>query len=212
MIFRGFPTSLRFLGQRGGLPRLRSSLSTQRTSRKSTKTAVSRYAASAKTDRAETSGTERAVTDALTEEFRAQLEAQAKKDAAAGVYNQDGAAAALRAAQMQKAVSPDRDTAIRQASRVLAAGAFQTSGQLTTRLSGLPYTVTVSRSAYRTAAEITDQRGERIASYDSRTGAWRAQTTRAEAQFATAASAIYDEAYRAARTPAAAASGFDQRV
>ena len=50
----------------------------------------------------------------------------------------------------------------------------------------------------RTSAEIYDEYGEKFASYDSKSSVWKTVTTKAESQFQTASSSIYDEAYRAA--------------
>lgn len=202
MIFRGIPTNLHAWGLNGGRLRLRSSLTRTVSSRMTLKKSLSKQLTSAK---AESAKTERAVSAAMTDEFRQKLQDQARKDAEAGVYDQDGAATALRQAQMAKTVSPDRDTAIEAASKVLK-GSLPNS--LSTRLGSLPYNLSVSRNAYRTSAAITDQNGETIASYDSRTGVWRSEATKAERQFETTAKALYDEAYKAA----GGRTSFDQRV
>ena len=126
------------------------------------------------------------------------LKAQAKEDAEAGTYGKDGKASELRAKQMKKYISPDRDSAIAQVSKLLASSSIGSMGSSTVRLSGLPYTVKISKGWNGTSAEIYDEYGEKFASYDSKSGVWKTVTTKAESQFQTASSSIYDEAYRGA--------------
>lgn len=165
-------------------------------SRKTIRSSVSKIIRS---DKSEVSTVESKVSSGLTKEYVSALEAQARKDAEAGVYGKDGKAAQLRAAQMKTYISPKRDPAIAQVSNLLSGGFFDNAGSNTFRLSGLPYTASVSTGRNGTTAEIYDEYGERFASYDSKNGGWKTVATKAEAQFQTASSAIYDEAYRAAQ-------------
>jgi len=140
------------------------------------------------------------VSSGLTKEYVSALETQAKKDAQAGAYGKDGKMSEPRAEQMKKYISPDRDSAIAQVSKLLSASSFQKAGASTVKLSGLPYTATVTKGRNGTTAEIFDEYGEKFASYDGKTGEWKKIATKAEAQFQTASSSIYDEAYRAAQS------------
>lgn len=173
-------------------------------SRKSIKTSLSKIISS---DKVNVSTVSSKVSSGLTKEYVSALEAQAKKDAQAGVYGKDGKVSELRAEQMKKYISPDRDSAITQVSKLLSAGSFQKAGANTVKLSGLPYTVTVIKGRNGTTADIFDEYGEKFASYDGKTGEWKKITTKAEAQFQTASSSIYDEAYRAAQSGVRGNSG-----
>ena len=164
-------------------------------SRKSIRSAVSKIIRSDTSDAGTVSNK---VSNGLTEEYVDALKAQAKEDAEAGAYDKDGKASELRAKQMKKYISPNRDSAIAQVSKLLASGSMGGMGSGTMRLSGLPYTVKVSKGRNGTSAEIYDEYGEKFASYDSNSGKWKSVTTKAESQFQTASSSIYDEAYRAA--------------
>lgn len=151
------------------------------------------------------------VNSGLTKEYAGALEDQAKKDAADGVYEKDGKASALRDAQMEKYVSPDRDKAIAQASKLLTGGTVVST---TVRLSGLPYTASITKGRSGTTAELYDENGERFARYDSKNGKWETVATKAETQFKTASRSIYDKAYRAAqsKTDGGASSRLDLRI
>ena len=166
-------------------------------SRKSIKTSLSKIIRS---DIVNVSTVSNKVSSGLTKEYVSALETQAKQDAQAGAYGKDGKASELRAEQMKKYISPDRDSAIAQVSKLLLAGSFQKAGTNTVKLSGLPYTATVTKGWKGTTAEIFDEYGERFASYDGKTDEWKNISTKAEAQFRTASSSIYDEAYRAAQS------------
>lgn len=166
-------------------------------SRSSIKSAVSQ---AIRSDVSDVSTTSDKVSKGLTKEYVAALKSQAQEDAQAGTYGKDGKASELRADQMKKYVSPDRDSAIAQASKLLPNSSARSMGTRTMRLSGLPYTVSVSQKLSGTTAEIYDESGERFASYDSKSGQWKSVATKAESQFQTASSSIYDEAYRAAAT------------
>lgn len=168
-------------------------------SRKTIQSSVSKIIRS---DKSEVSAVESKVSSGLTKEYVSALEAQARRDAEAGVYSKDGKAAQLRATQMKTYISPKRDPAIAQVSSLLSGSFFKNAGANTFRLSGLPYTASVSTGRNGTTAEIYDEYGEKIASYDSKNGGWKTVATKAEAQFQTASSAIYDEAYRAAQSGA----------
>lgn len=158
------------------------------------------------------------VNNGLAKEYVDALKAQAKEDAEAGVYGKDSKASELRAEQMKKYISPNRESAIAQASKLLAGSSFGIIGSSTVRLSGLPYTVKVSKGWNGTSAEIYDENGEKFASYDSKSGAWKTVATKAESQFQTASSSIYDEAYRTASAGKSAnadrntSSGLDVRA
>ena len=164
-------------------------------SRKSIGSAVSK---TTRSDTSDANTVSKKVSNGLTEEYVDALKAQAKKDAEAGVYGRDGKASELRAEQMKKYISPNRESAIAQASKLLAGISIGSIGSGTVRLSGLPYTVKVSKGWNGISAEIYDEYGEKFASYDSKSGIWKTVTTRAESQFQTASSSIYDEAYRTA--------------
>ena len=166
-------------------------------SRKSIRSAVSKIIRS---DTSDASTVSNKVSGGLTEEYVDALKAQAKEDAEAGTYGKDGKASELRAKQMKKYISPDRDSAIAQVSKLLASSSIGSMGSSTVRLSGLPYTAKISKGWNGTSAEIYDEYGEKFASYDSKSGVWKTVTTKAESQFQTASSSIYDEAYRAAST------------
>ena len=166
-------------------------------SRKSIKTSLSKIIRS---DIVNVSAVSSKVSSGLTKEYVSALETQAKKDAQAGAYGKDGKMSELRAEQMKKYISPDRDSAISQVSKLLSAGSFQKAGANRVKLSGLPYTATVTKGRNGTTAEIFDEYGERFASYDGKTDEWKNISTKAEAQFRTASSSIYDEAYRAAQS------------
>ena len=203
-------SSLRGGGLSGGL--LGSGLSVSRTSIRS---AVSKLIRSDTSDSGAVSGK---VSGGLTKEYTDALKAQAREDAEAGVYGKDGKASELRASQMKKCVSPDRESAIAQVSKLLAGSSLGGLGSGTVRLSGLPYTAKVSKGRDGTVAEIYDEYGEKFASYDSKSGVWKTVTTKAESQFKTASSSIYDEAYRAAsagksgNTNKSTSSGLDVRA
>ena len=183
-------SSLRSGGLSGSLLSSGSSIS-----RKSIRSTVSKIIRS---DTSDTSTVSNKVGNGLTEEYLDALKAQAKEDAEAGTYGKDGKASELRAKQMKKYISPNRESAIAQVSKLLASGSIGSMGSSTVRLSGLPYTVKVSKGWNGTSVEIYDEYGEKFASYDSKSGKWKTVTTKAESQFQTASSSIYDEAYRAA--------------
>lgn len=147
----------------------------------------------------------------LTAEYKSALEEQAKKDAGAGVYGKDGKANELRDAQMKKYVSPDRDAATAQANKLLVSSALGSAGTSRVKLTGLPYTASITKSASGISAALYDERGEKFASYDGKTGKWTSIETKAESQFKTASSTIYGEAYRAAQAgkSGGAGSGLD---
>lgn len=166
-------------------------------SRKSTKSSLSKIIRS---DIVNVSTVSNKVSSGLTKEYVSALETQAKQDAQAGACGKDGKASELRAEQMKKYISPDRDSAIAQVSKLLSVGSFQKAGTNTVKLSGLPYTATVTKGWKGTTAEIFDEYGEKFASYDGKTDEWKNISTKAEAQFRTASSSIYDEAYRAAQS------------
>lgn len=197
-LFRSLKSGGQFKLKSGGL------LSSSSISRKSVKTSVSKIARS---DRVNVSTVSSKVNSGLTKEYVRALETQAKKDAQAGAYGKDGSVSKLRAEQMKKYISPDRDSAIAQVSKLLPAGSSQKAGANTVKLSGLPYTAAVTKGRNGTTAEIFDEYGEKFASYDSKTGEWKTITTKAEAQFQTASSSIYDEAYRAAQSGVHGSSG-----
>ena len=150
-----------------------------------------------KSDVLDVSGVSNKANSGLTKDYVSKLEAQAKADAGAGTYGKDGKSDKLRDEQMKKYVSPDRDAAIAQASRLLTR---VSAASTKTKLTGLPYTVSISKGRSGTTAELYDEYGEKFASYDSKSGQWKSVTTKAESQFQTASSSIYDEAYRAAAT------------
>lgn len=166
-------------------------------SRSSLKSAASR---TSRSDVSDVSAASDKASKGLTKEYIAALKAQAKEDAQSGTYGKDGKASELRADQMKKYVSPDRDSAIAQASKLLPNRSSRSAGTTTMRLSGLPYTVKVTQKLSGTTADIYDENGEIFASYDSKSGKWKSVTTKAESQFQTTSSSIYDEAYRAAAT------------
>lgn len=174
-------------------------------SRKAIRSSVSKII---RADKSEISTVESKAGSGLTKEFVSALEALARKDAKAGVYGKDGKASELRAEQMKTYVSPDRDSAIAQMSGLLSSGLFKGAESKTFRLSGLPYTAGVSTGRNgTTTAELYDEYGEKFASYDSKNGGWKTVATKAESQFQTAASAIYDEAYRTAQSGAGGKAG-----
>ena len=148
------------------------------------------------TDVSDVSAVSSKASSAMTKDYVAALEAQAKSDAEAGTYGKDGKAAELRDKQMEKYVSPDRDAAIAQVSKLLTSGSMVSAK---VKLTGLPYTVSITKGRSGTTAELYDEYGEKFASYDSKSGQWKSVATKAETQFKTASSSIYDEAYRAAQ-------------
>ena len=164
-------------------------------SRKSIRSTVSKIIRS---DTSDAGTVDNKVSNGLTAEYVDALKAQAKEDAEAGTYGKDGKASELRTKQMKKYIFPDRESAIAQVSKLLAGSSIGSMGSSTVRLSGLPYTVKVSKGWNGISAEIYDEYGEKFASYDSKSGVWKTVTTKAESQFQTASSSIYDEAYRAA--------------
>ena len=203
---RSRTTSSRFSSLKsGGRFKLKSGslLNNSSISRKSIKTSLSKISS----DKVNVSTVSSKVSSGLTKEYVSALETQAKKDAQAGVYGKDNKMSELRAEQMKKYISPDRDSAISQVSKLLSAGSFQKAGANTVKLSGLPYTATVTKGRNGTTADIFDEYGEKFASYDGKTGEWKKITTKAEAQFQTASSSIYDEAYRAAQSGVRGNSG-----
>ena len=112
-------------------------------SRNSIKSAVSQ---AIKSDVSNISTISNKVSKGLTKEYVAALKSQAQEDAQAGTYGKDGKASELRADQMKKYISPDRDAAIAQASKLLPNSSARSMGTRTMRLSGLPYTVSVSQN------------------------------------------------------------------
>lgn len=191
----------------GGLFRLKSGSllgNGSEVSRKTIRTSASKLLSS---DRTEISAVDSKVSGGLTKKCVSALEAQARKDAKTGVYGKDGKASELRAEQMKTYVSPNRDSAIAQVSGLLSSGLFKRTGSNTFRLSGLSYTASVTTGPNGATAELYDEYGEKFASYDSKTDEWKAVTAKAEAQFQTASSSIYDEAYRAAQSGVSGNSG-----
>lgn len=216
---RGAGMSLLGSLRSGGLFRLKSGsllASGSSISKKSIRSSVSKIIHS---DKSDISTVDSKVSGGLTKEYVGALETQARKDAKAGVYGQGGKASELRGEQMKTYISPNRDAAIAQVSGLLSSGLFKGAGSNTFRLSGLPYTASVSSGRNGTTAELYDEYGEKFASYDSKGGGWKTVETKAESQFKTASSAIYDEAYRAAQsgtgngsTVKSGGSGLDIRV
>lgn len=184
----------------GGLFKLKSGSlldSGSAVNKKSIRSSVSKIIRS---DKSDISTVDSRVSGGLTKEYVSALEAQARKDAKAGVYGKDGKASDLRTEQMKTYISPNRDAAIAQVSGLLSSSLFKGTGSNTFRLSGLPYTASVSSGRNGTTAELYDEYEEKFASYDSKNGGWKTVETKAESQFRTASSAIYDEAYRAAQS------------
>lgn len=138
------------------------------------------------------------VAAALGSDYTAQLKAAAASDAESGAYGTGFRA--VRSAQMQKTVSPDRAKAISQLAGALSgSGSAWKAGENVFDLAGLPYTAKVNKGEDKTTAEILDEGGEVIAQYDSEKGGWTSVATKAEDQFQTASEKVYRSAYQQVR-------------
>ncbi len=157
---------------------------------------------------------QKTVKNALTDEFVEQIKAQARADAAKGRYmdgydrNPRTGFSAMRDAQMNQYVSPEREKAISQVSAMLNnPNLVLHPGKNLFDLLGIPYTATISgRIVYGMTADIYDENGEMIAGYNESFGGWTSVPTEDETRFQYESNQIYCEAYDAARAEIEAAS------
>lgn len=136
---------------------------------------------------------------ALTDPFLAQVEAYARRDAAANYYMQPDYNQMVRDYQAQH-LSPQREEAMARVSpqveRLQEAG---TPGEHVLSLFGPFYSASIFVSYHATTAHICDEYGEMIASYHSGNREWTVVPTKAEMQFSYEVNQVYLAAYRAAR-------------
>ena len=146
----------------------------------------------------EVSAISRKVAAALGVDYTSQIKSAASSDAEAGTYG--AAFRAIRSTQMQKTVSPDRSKAIEQVTNALKGSSYNwKDGENVFDLSGLPYTAKVIKGDDKTTAEIYDENGEVIATYDSEKGSWSSVATKAEDEFQAASEKVYKSAYQEVR-------------
>ena len=159
--------------------------------------------------------------NAMTDDFVQKLQELARRDAQKGI-GMSQEAIDLRYAQMAKYVSPDRSAPIAQMSRELQKAAqehreeqdptLEFLDRVIERLKGRPSRIVKSFSGLaggcsgnlhstpeNQVATVYSPDGEEIAQYNTSGGGWMNLTTRAENQFLGDSSAIYMQAYDAAR-------------
>jgi hypothetical protein len=157
----------------------------------------------------------------MTDDFVKKLQELARRDAQKGT-GMSQEAIDLRYAQMAKYVSPDRSAPIAQMSRELQKAAqehreeqdpaLEFLDRVIERLKGRPSRIVKSFSGLaggcsgnlhstpeNQVATVYSPDGEEIAQYNTSGGGWMNLTTRAENQFLGDSSAIYMQAYDAAR-------------
>jgi hypothetical protein len=152
------------------------------------------------------------VDNALTDEYVEQIKAYAKEDAQAGEYMRDGFIN-LRSSQCATYVSPDRSSAMAQVNGVI---------NKVSRINGtwhdlfdllVPgYTAKVSKGAMWTYAQVFDENGEMISSYNGYTGQWTSCPTEAEMNFNYQTTQIYYAAWKEAKAEMTAAQQQPQSV
>lgn len=160
--------------------------------------------------------------NAMTDEFVAKLQEQARKDAKLGVGGMSEEAIQMRFSQMNQYVSPDR-SAMAQANHVLEGLAREEDEnvllQFLDRMLGINAKVwhnsdkqtfvtmrgmagncsgKVHHNSTGQTAEIYSSDGEMIASYNSHGAGWTIDQTAAEQKFLHESSILYTQAYKAA--------------
>lgn len=139
------------------------------------------------------------VEQALTPEFIAKIQAQARRDAIVGVYMLDPFFRDLRDRQMTEYISPDRDSAIAAVSESIEAMGRQQRQESVLALFGPFYSANINVSIHVTTAHICDEYGEMIAGYNSMAEDWIIVPTLEEEQFDYTCNQIYAQAFREAR-------------
>lgn len=161
------------------------------------------------------------VKNAMTDEFVAKLQEQARKDAKLGVGMSEEAIQ-MRHSQMNQYVSPNRSAMV-QADQVLQGLASEEEEnvllQFLDRMLGIDAKVRhpdkqtivtmsgmagncsgrVHHNSTGQVAEVYSSDGEMIASYNSHGGGWQIQGTKAEQKFLQESNLVYKQAYDAAR-------------
>ncbi len=168
--------------------------------------------------------------NAMTDEFVAKLQEQARKDAKLGVDGMSEEAIQMRFSQMNQYVSPDR-SAMAQADHVLQGLASEEEEnvllQFLDRMLGINAKVwhnsdqqtfvtmrgmagncsgKVHHNSTGQTAEIYSSDGEMIASYNSNGAGWTIDQTAAEQKFLHESSVLYAQTYKAARAEMKAAA------
>ncbi len=137
--------------------------------------------------------------NAMTEQYVAQIEAYAQRDAKAGVYMSPGYIAMERA-YMETNVSPDRAGAIAKAkAQMNKPGPKEEVFDWFCEMLDIPYEGRVQRGLLGTYAQIYDENGEMIAAYTPNGSGWTTVPTKAEENFQQTANQIYCTAYKAAK-------------
>lgn len=168
--------------------------------------------------------------NAMTDEYVAKLQEQARKDAQLGVAGTSKEAIQLSHSQMNQLVSPDR-SAMAQADHVLQGLASEEEEnvllQFLDRMLGINAKVwhnsdkqtfvtmrgmagncsgKVHHNSTGQTAEIYSSDGEMIASYNSNGAGWTIDQTAAEQKFLHESGVLYAQAYKAARAEMQAAA------
>lgn len=140
------------------------------------------------------------VEQALTDDFIAQIQAQAREDAKVGEYMRQPFFRDLSERQMEENISPDRESAIAAVSESIKAMGRQRRQESVLALFGPFYSANINVSIHATTAHICDEYGEMIAGYNSMATDWIIVPTLEEEQFNYTCNQIYLQAFREAQT------------
>ena len=136
----------------------------------------------------------------------------ASEGAKKGVYMGDEYIAYINSYKKQH-VSPDRPALIRMLTPMLARARYTNGRPSSFHLTGLPFTGKMCVGVTGTSLSLSDGNGDEVLFYSSGTG-WAEGHTKAEDRFYDETTAVYHEAYAAARAKlgagaqSASASGF----
>lgn len=137
--------------------------------------------------------------NAMTEQYVAQIEAYAQRDAQAGLYMSPGYIA-MEKAYMAANVSPDRAGAIAKATAQMnQPGPREETYDWFCEMLDIPYETDVQRGLLGPYAQIYDENGEMIAAYTPNGSGWTMVPTKAEEAFWQTANQIYYAAHQAAK-------------
>ncbi|MCI1995201.1 hypothetical protein [Clostridium luticellarii] len=125
------------------------------------------------------------------------IQEMAQKGAAKSVYMGNDYISYINSYKKQH-ISPDRSKLISLMTPILKKAIYTNGLPYFFRITGLPFTGQMCVGASGSSMFIYDQNGDEVLSYSSNTG-WAEGHTKAEDQFYDETTAIYHEAYIAAR-------------
>lgn len=151
-------------------------------------------------------------TSSLPDDVVENIQQMARKGASEGVYMGKDYISYVNSYKKQN-VSPNRSSLISLLTPIITNAKYTNGYPAAFTLKGLPFTGQMCVGATGTSMSIYDENGDELLSYGSNTG-WVEGHTRAEDQFYDETTAVYHEAYAAARAEmkADASAGLDMRV